>query len=391
MKRILVCTTTFPRWDKDVTPDFVYSLSEKLSENFEVVVLAPFYPGSKLKEIYGPCFQVKRFKYFFPDTLHRLCYGGGVRENLRSLLAKAQLPSFFLMLFIRGMQIGRKKKVSAIHAHWILPQGVVAFFISKLLHIPYLVTVHGTDLNNGNNFFMSRIKKIVMNNSIMTTVNSRATYEVAKHLGVNKNKLRLIPMGVDTTKFSFTDMKRKRGRVLFVGRLIKIKGIDTLIRAFSKVVRTMPFASLVIVGAGPERRHLERLAIEYELQDKVIFKGALNKDVLIEVYSEAEVCVLPSTRASNEGLGIVLIEAQASGTAVIGSNIGGIPDVISDGETGLLFEPENDLDLYEKIVRLIKDERLRGRLCKNALLSVERFSWDTVGNEFNKLFIEVIK
>ena len=143
---VLVLTTTFPRWQNDSTPRFIYNLTKSLASEYNTIVLAPHCKGAMKKELMENL-KVRRFAYFKPEGLQKLCYGGGIISNLKnSFLAKIQMPFLILSEFLVSCFILRKEKINLIHAHWILPQGFVAAFLKKSFKIPLLVSVHGSDL-----------------------------------------------------------------------------------------------------------------------------------------------------------------------------------------------------------------------------------------------------
>src|SRR3989338_7124104 len=121
-KKILATTTTFPRWKNDTTARFVYDLSERLASNYKIIVLAPHCKNAEKKEAMEKL-DVRRFIYFKPEKLQKLCYGGGVIPNMKqSFLAKLQMPLLILSEFFASYRIIKKEHIGMIHAHWILPQ-----------------------------------------------------------------------------------------------------------------------------------------------------------------------------------------------------------------------------------------------------------------------------
>ncbi len=147
--------------------------------------------------------------------------------------------------------------------------------------------------------------------------------------------------------------------VIFVGMLIYLKGIQYLIKAFKEVQLKHPGAKLVIAGQGREEENLKSLAQELGLSQQVMFAGFLEQTVLAAYIKGSRALVLPSL---TEGLGRVAIEAQFLGKPVIASRVGGIPEIIADGETGLLVEPEDSRALADAMVRLLDDAQLAERM-----------------------------
>jgi glycosyltransferase involved in cell wall biosynthesis len=166
--------------------------------------------------------------------------------------------------------------------------------------------------------------------------------------------------------------------------------VDYLIRAFPSVLEKQSNARLLIVGSGPRKADLLSASERLRLRDKVIFQDAVSQEELVRYYSMADVFVLPSVttdKGETEGLGVVLLEAMACGVPVIGSAVGGIPDIIKDGETGLLVVEKNPKDLAEKICRLFTDGELSKKLSENGLRFVTRkFSWDVIAKEYAELY-----
>src|SRR3989338_9923643 len=173
--KILVMASTFPRWKNDTTPRFVYDLSERLASRCRIIVLAPHHSKAKKKEIMGKL-DVRRFSYFKPEIMQRLCYEGGIIPNMKkSFLARIQLPLLIISEFFSAYNIIKKESISMMHAHWILPQGFVGVFLKKLFKVPLLVTIHGSDLFPLKNVLFKKLQHFVVKNADFITANTEAT------------------------------------------------------------------------------------------------------------------------------------------------------------------------------------------------------------------------
>jgi glycosyltransferase involved in cell wall biosynthesis len=243
---------------------------------------------------------------------------------------------------------------------------------------------------------------MVIRNSDACTANSMATARIARQVCGNEN-INVLPMGVDTEYFSKThdvaSLKRKfkiEGPViLFVGRLIDWKGTAYLIKAMPETLQRFPTAKALIIGSGPQKDELVGLAETLALQEHVIFIDEVPQEELVAFYSMADIFVLPSIVNENgetEGLGVVLLEAMACGLPVIASNVGGIPDIIKDGETGLLVRQKDARSLSDQIIRLLSDDNLRKEVLINGqnLIKAE-FSWEIVTDKFIEIYREVLR
>jgi glycosyltransferase involved in cell wall biosynthesis len=198
---------------------------------------------------------------------------------------------------------------------------------------------------------------------------------------------------VDTSVFKPLEHEKPFGAtVLFVAGLGKAeqhKGLRTLLKAMTLVVARVPEARLTIVGDGDMRAEYARYADELGLKGSVRFTGRLSGVPLVSEYQHAHVLVLPST--TPESFGMVLLEAMACGVAVIGSDIGGIPYLIKDGEDGLLLSAPGHRIVAEKILQILTDPALAKRLATKGLVKAQtRFSWDTQAKRYDELLQTVL-
>lgn len=402
MKKVLVVASTFPRWQHDTTPGFVFDLTNLLAKKFSMRVLVPHYHKAKKYEKIGNV-VISRFQYFYPAKYQRLCYNGGILPNIKkSFLAKIQVPFFLLSEFFHIKKILKKEKISTIHAHWILPQGFLGVVFKKIYKIPLIITVHAGDIFPLNNRFLKKIAKFSLDNCDYCTVNSTATKKAVLEISNRIRDIRIIPMGVDLRLFNpnkknksiKNKLKIKKQVLLTVGRLAEKKGFKYLIKAMPAVLKKFPEAKLIIVGSGPEKEDLIKLSNELKINKNIIFTGELQNKILPEYYATADVFILPSIitkTGDTEGLGVVLLEAIASGTAVIGSGVGGIPDIIKNGKTGLLVKQKNPGELAKAIIKLLSDNNLRKRLIKNGQRHiVEGYSWDKVSRKFYEIYNKLV-
>jgi glycosyltransferase involved in cell wall biosynthesis len=159
------------------------------------------------------------------------------------------------------------------------------------------------------------------------------------------------------------------------------------------VLERFPDTKLLIVGTGPEREALILDAQELGLRDRVELVGTVPTRDLPSYYLSADVFVLPSItlKGKTEGLGVVLLEAMASGCPVIGSNVGGIPDIITDGENGFLVPEQNPGAMADKIIQIFSDANLREKFRENAYERIgESFTWDKIGKCFSEVYSETL-
>ncbi|MEW5798807.1 MAG: glycosyltransferase family 4 protein [Bacteroidota bacterium] len=172
-----------------------------------------------------------------------------------------------------------------------------------------------------------------------------------------------------------------------VGRAGRHKGHDLLFRAFARVAEHVPEAGIVIIGEQVEKEFLVDLADELHIASKLSWSGPLPHTALAHVLASSDCLVIPSRY---EGFGLAAIEAMALGVPVIGSAVGGLPEIIEHEKTGLLFQPEDTTSLYEAMVRMIRDTNLRERCINGGKKAVaEKFSFERFRLEWIDLLMNV--
>ena len=389
--RLLVLTSSFPRWAGDTDPRFVEELSFELAREFDVTVLAPRCPGADRHERLvrdGRSIDVERFRYFFA-AFESLAYDGGIMAKVRRNPLRALLVPLFLvgqLLALRRLQ--REKRFAIVHEHWVIPQGIVAALFGRLDRSapPFLITAHGSDLASLKGPIASRIKRHVLARAAGVSVVSEALRAEAEALDCEPGEVVVAPMGVDLqSTFTPGNAVDRRG-IIYVGKLAAYKGAGTLIEAMAQVAKSHPDATLTIVGDGDERESLQRRTSEPDLAGRVAFRGALPQSQLPGLLRAAQVAVVPSLR---EGLGLVIVEALGCGCAVVASDLPAVRDVIADGRTGLLARPGDAADLAEKIGTLLGDAGMRQTLAEAGRAhAVARFDWQPVGARYAELLRE---
>ncbi len=210
-------------------------------------------------------------------------------------------------------------------------------------------------------------------------------------LGIRKDKITVIPNGVDLKLFDSTRVNKVPNQILYVGRLVDFKHVDWLIQAFSKVLKEVPSAKLKIVGGGPERGNLEVLVRKLGLQKHVTFTGITpTYEAVTRYYKESEIFVLPSTV---EGEAIALKEAMAAGLPLIAMNVpgSGVLSLMRDGKNGFLLEPGRPKLIAEKLVHLLQNEKLRKEMGAAGRKFVEKYDWDVIAERTLQVYQKAIE
>lgn len=276
---------------------------------------------------------------------------------------------------------GRKAKL--IHAHFGV-EGVYALSLAKILKLPLITTFHGFDattsvkalVNSGSPSWINYARlrnKLAQHGDIFLCVSNFIRNRVIE-LGFPAEKTHVHYIGIDSKSIQPRALENETPVILHVARLVEKKGTEYLIRAFTDVVKNVPEAKLTIIGDGPLKTYLSELVNSLGLNSSVTLEGAQSHESVLSHMQKSAMLVLPSVYSKTgdaEGLGMVLLEAAAYGLPLIGTNHGGIPEVVIDGETGYLV-PERDSDsLSDKIISLMTNQNDRIRMGKNARSLIE--------------------
>ncbi len=309
------------------------------------------------------------------------------------------LPFFSVASIINLVKECRKMDAQIIHAHWVLPNGFAAAITSKLLGIPFIISLHGSDIFTASkNFLFRAVAKWTFKQSSYVTACSQELYDRAKQ--INKNiKVEVVPWGADPEKFkpikNRNIVREKYGWspdeliISTLGRMVHKKGFSQLIDIIPSLTSCQEKFRVIIGGSGPLEDELKDKVANLNLSEIVSFPGRIPWDEVSEFLAASDIFVLPSQRdqAGNlDGLPTVLLEAMACGLPCIASDVGGVSLVIEQGENGILISPNSSSELTNGLSSLIENKDIRDRLSYEARRSViERFNWDNVGEKFEAI------
>ncbi|MBW1816712.1 MAG: glycosyltransferase [Deltaproteobacteria bacterium] len=386
--KVCVLTSSFPRWEGDYAGHFIYDLLRKVSEQggVDTTVVAPQGEKPVTHERFGGL-KIRAFQYMWPRKLERLAYGGGMPHNLRSsFMAKCQLPLFVWRLFALGFR--EAGQCDVIHANWIL-SGLVGVMLKMVLHRPLILTVHGSDVNAlpqsalANILARATFKKF---DKIIAV--SRGLEKAMLELGVHRKKIVFLPNGVDVESFTPSNQPASKNNILWIGRMTEEKGLAYMIEAMVEIVDKKPDVKLILVGSGGLEGRLRRMTVRLGLGTHVSFEGKRPHYEIPNYLRRARLLVLPSL---SEGLPVAMLEALSCGIPVVGSRIGGISEVIKDGETGFLVTPGAPEELSAAIIKLLSEEKLRVEFGGNGIdLMTEKYNLTTIARKTLATYSEAL-
>lgn len=296
-------------------------------------------------------------------------------------------------------------EVDIVHAHAGNPPApIAAYWYAKKKHKPFVVSCHG-DVQWNWGGFVRRTSVCLYGKYILDKILSYADVVISaseyyinnsKFLWKYRDKIVVIPYGINLADFDIQYLKdecrAKLGLpsddriVLFLGGFAPHKGPDVLLKAMPKIVNEAPDAKLVFVGNGRMRAELEGLSKKLDVEEHIKFAGFVDNISKALYYKSSDVFVLPSF---SECSPLVNLEAMACGIPIVASNIGGVPDSVSDGENGLLVPPGDPEALADAIIYLLENEDVGKRMGKNGRTKVEYYSWEKVAEETEKVYLSL--
>ena len=323
-------------------------------------------------------------------------------------------PSFLksLIYLIKGLILGLKSDI--IYNQDLYTPGFTGLIIKKILKKKLITRFVGDSaweiaLNRGEttddimDFQINKYSKIVerrkkirkriLENSDKVIVVSNFLKKLATRIGVQEERIKVIYNSIDfldTMSDSKVDLKKELNItdkvILTNARLTPWKGIDMLIKIMPQLIKKYKNIRFVIISEGPERKNLEKLAVDLDVEEHVFFAGRVSRELVVEYLKISDVFVL---NTNYEGMSHVLLEAMKVGTPIITTKAGGNPETIKDKETGLLIDYRDKEQWINAINQILDNPELSERLVDNAKEDLKRFNWDNLVQETIKIFEEI--
>jgi glycosyltransferase involved in cell wall biosynthesis len=380
---LLVLASTYPRWRDDPEPGFVHELCRRLADRFDVIALVPDAPGADASGMLDGV-EVVRYRYA-PRKLQTLVNHGGIATNLQRAPWKwALVPAFIGAQYFAARRLIRSRRIDAIHAHWLLPQGMVARLLGRRFKVPYVVTSHGGDLFGLRGRALTALKRSVAASSAAMTVVSSAMRDEARRLGLDPPRMDVLPMGVDLGERFVVDpsVARAMDEMLFVGRLVPKKGLCHLLDAMPEILAQRPAAVLTIAGFGPEEQALKAQARRMGIEASIRFLGAVPQRELPRLYRQSSLFVAPFIRddsGNQEGLPVVLMEAIGCGCPVIVGDVAGVRDLLGEDCDDICVRPTDAKAMASAIVRTLgHPQQAAARAIALRAKAAERVDWTNI-------------
>src|SRR6266513_5218306 len=388
--RILHLVTAFPRDERDIiAPWLVELIKRQRAAGHDAQVFAPSYHGAADHEFAG--IPVHRFRYFFARW-EALTHDESAADRMRRSLLYRLMPAPFVLAGMFAVwRLCRRERYDVIHLHWPVPLALWGWAARTARRGAVVLTFYGIELRwvkRSLPFLKGFVRWACRRADRVVAISSETAREIRELVDV---PVAVIPY---TTPFpgniaprALTAGDGKRLTILFVGRLVELKGLAYLIEA-AGLLRGRVNTRIVAVGIGPERERLEALAKTRNVD--VDFRNKVPDAELQQAFLTSDVLVLPSiidARGDTEGLGVALLDAMSYGIPAIASRVGGIPDIIEDGVSGLLVPPADPQALAQAIERVAGDPAFARQLAEAGRERLRtRFSWDVIVKQWDAVY-----
>jgi glycosyltransferase involved in cell wall biosynthesis len=311
---------------------------------------------------------------------------------------------FPFMAFLKAISLHKKANYSSIWSIMANRAGFAALFF-KIFNpkVKFLLTLQEGDTPNYPKKQMGIFWTLLK--PLFRAIFSRADYiqTISKYLANwardmgAKNPIEVVPNGVDINHFSreypeqeLDDLKRKFDKkpddkyLITTSRLVLKNAIDDVVKSLKFFPENIKF---IVLGTGPDLKKLQNLAKKIEVEKRIIFLGQINHEEMPKYFKISNIYIRPSL---SEGLGSSFLEAMAAGIPVIATSVGGIPDFLRDGETGLFCEVKNPKNIAEKVKILLKNNELRKKIVKNAKEMILRdYDWNLIAEKMRNIFEKI--
>lgn len=309
-----------------------------------------------------------------------------------------QYPPYDLSLANKMAEVARREKLDILHVHYAIPHAICAFLAREMVggNLKVVTTLHGTDITVlGDDLSLSELIRLGIEKSdAVTAVSDDLIEQTERLLQINK-KISTVYNFIDERVYFRKDCDYLRQEykisanekvIIHVSNFRPVKRVTDVIRSFAKIVQQVD-AKLLLLGDGPDYSSVCRLIKELGLQDKVLLVG--NQRHVADFLSISDLILLLSEK---ESFGLVVLEAMACKVPAIGTNVGGIPEVIKDGETGFICEVGDTETISAKAVQLLTDEELHKRMAEESLNRAKTlFSQEATVAKYEDIYYSVLQ
>jgi glycosyltransferase involved in cell wall biosynthesis len=385
-ENICFITASYPDYGGSYRGSFIKKMVDLLKKDgYRISVVTPrIFDKSKLEEFYEGE-RIYRFPFFSENKL---------------LIEYEKIPilrmiSYLLSGIFKSYKVIKKDKCRLVHAHWVIPTGLIGILAGKMFGIPTIVTALGSDILvlPQKSYLLRMIVKFVLKNAYLITSDAQVLTEKMLELGACKEKLVPLVLGVDSEEVDpeveSIEQSQNKPLVISVRNLTSLYNIELLIKCIPFVVKEIPEVKFIIAGDGSEKENLEKLHRELKLERYVDFVGSLSHSELLKSLASSTIYVSTSLSDSTS---LSLLEAMYCGVFPVVTDITANREWIKDGENGFLVPLDKERILGEKIVKALRDRNLRENARKkNRNLIEERGLWSSNIRKLESYYLKLLR
>jgi N-acetyl-alpha-D-glucosaminyl L-malate synthase BshA len=308
-----------------------------------------------------------------------------------------QYPPYDIALASKMAEVANRENLDILHVHYAIPHAVCAILAKQMskVDVKIVTTLHGTDITVlGYDPSLTEAIKFGIEKSDAVTAVSKSLIEQTQELIQPDKQIETVYNFIDERIYQKRDaihlkkefgIKENEKVVIHVSNFRPVKRVQDVVKTFAKISATMP-AKLLLVGDGPEMTPVCRLVKKLGLTDKVHLLG--KQENLDELYSISDIKLLLSEK---ESFGLVALEAMACGVPCIGTNVGGLPEVIQNGKTGYICELGDIDDISKKAIMLLSDQQIHEQFASNGLSVVKtKFRAEQIVGKYEQLYFKLL-
>jgi glycosyltransferase involved in cell wall biosynthesis len=398
-----VLTHNYPRFEGDFSGTFVEALCEELAvQGEQVTVWAPYDPAYQ-RPLEGKV-ALRLYRYAWPDALHRLGYMRSMQSDLALRLEAYLLSPAF---FARGVQVllrdARRCRPDLLHAHWLLPNGWIGAVVSRLLGIPLVVSIPGSDARvAASNPIFRAMARFALGQASLLTANSADLRDAVLPLGADLSRFEMILYGVDPAALrpdstGVVELRRRlaiddtAGVILCVGRMVPKKGFDVLIRALAEPALQGQPVVAVMVGEGDDKALWQALARDLGVAERLRWVGSVPKTAIGPYYNMADLLAMPSVSRPADGLNVCVLDAMSCARPVVATPVAGNPLAVIPGVTGLIVPEQEPAALATAVAALLVDPAIRRQMGAAARRRIEEeLGWPQLARRYRTQFARLL-
>jgi len=308
-----------------------------------------------------------------------------------------QYPPYDIALASKMAEVASREKLDILHVHYAIPHAVCAILAKQMAtrEIKIVTTLHGTDITvlGSDPSLTDAIKFGIEKSDIVTAVSNALVNQTYDLIHPDK-QIETVYNFIDERIYHKTDgtdlklqfgIKDEEKVIIHVSNFRGVKRVKDVVKTFAKISAAMP-AKLLLVGDGPEMSIVSKLVRQLSIEEQVIFLG--KQENLEELYSISDLLLLLSEK---ESFGLVALEAMACGVPCIGTNVGGLPEVIQHGDTGYICEVGDIEDIAQKSIYILKNNAVHQRFSHQALETVRiKFRSDQIVEQYEQLYWKLL-